>query len=118
MIEIMLAVILVLLIMLALIIRWNLRLRMKVTEALSSKQSLSTKYGRMTEQFMPFLKSYPYDEQNFRFLGTPVDGVQFNDDGIVFVEFKSASSRMSPKQRNVKELVDDKKVKFEEIRIE
>lgn len=83
----------------------------------SSKQSLSTKYGRLTEQFMPFMKDYPYDAQNFRFLGTPIDGVQFNDDGIVFVEFKSGDSRLSAKQKAIKDLVLNKKVEFKEVRM-
>jgi predicted Holliday junction resolvase-like endonuclease len=71
----------------------------------------------MTEQFMPFMKDYPYDAQNFRFLGTPIDGVQFNDDGIVFVEFKSGDSRLSAKQKAIKDLVLNKKVEFREVRM-
>ena len=82
-----------------------------------SKQSLSSRYGKMTEQFMPFLKDYPYDPQNFRFLGTPVDGVQFNDDGIVFVEFKSSDSRLSARQKKAKNLIEKGRVGFREIRI-
>ncbi len=97
--------------------RSYLKLRTKLLEALSRKQSLSTKYGKMTEQFMPLLDMYPYDEHNFRFLGNPVDGVQFNPDGIVFVEFKAADSRLTPEQKRIKELVGDKKVGFKEIRI-
>lgn len=118
MIETLLAIALVFFIAFALLLRSHLKLRVKLVETLSRKQSLSTKYGKMTEQFMPFLKTYPYDENNFRFLGTPIDGVQFNDDGIVFVEFKAAGSRMSPNQKKIKDLVEEKKVKFEEIRIE
>lgn len=82
------------------------------------KSSLSSKYGKMTEQFMPFLKDYPYDPQNFRFLGTPVDGIQFNEDGIVFIEFKTNSSQLSPRQRQIAELVFQKRVSFEEHRLE
>ena len=83
----------------------------------SSKQSLSTKYGRMTEQFMPFMKDYPYDSQQFRFLGTPIDGVQFESDRIVFVEFKSGDSRLSARQKAIKDLVLNKKVEFKEVRM-
>lgn len=82
-----------------------------------SKQSLSSKYGRMTEQFMPFIKDYPYDPQNFRFIGSPIDGVQFEPDRVVFVEFKSADGRLSPKQSGIKDLVLNKKVEFREFRI-
>jgi len=94
-----------------------LSLRGRLSCILSQKQSLSTKYGRMTEQFMPFMDLYPYDSQNFRFLGCPIDGVQFNSDGIVFIEFKTASSRMSPGQMRVKEQVESGRVSFREIRM-
>ena len=83
-----------------------------------SKQSLSSKYGRMTEQFMPFMKDYPYDPQNFRFLGTPVDGVQFEPDKIVFVEFKSADGKLSAKQKGIRDLVAGRKVEFREVRVD
>jgi predicted Holliday junction resolvase-like endonuclease len=86
-------------------------------DALSRKQSLSTKYGQMTEQFMPFLKSYPYDKQNFRFIGSPVDGVQFEDDKIVLMEFKASDSSLTGKQRRIRELVKKGKVRFEVFRV-
>lgn len=82
------------------------------------KSSLSSRYGKMAEQFMPFLKDYPYLPENFRFLGSPIDGVQFEDDKIIFVEFKTADSALSPKQKNIAELVWQKKVEFKEIRID
>ena len=82
------------------------------------KRSQSSKYGKMTEQFLPFLEMFPWDPTNFRFLGSPVDGVQFEDDKILFLEFKSSKSMLSSKQKNIKKLVDEKKVFFEEIRID
>ena len=82
------------------------------------KSSLSSKYGKMTEQFMPFLKDYPFDPQNFRFIGSPIDGIQFDDDKIVFVEFKTATSRMSDKQKRIAELIGQRRVTFEEHRLE
>ena len=83
-----------------------------------AKASLSSKYGKMSEQFMPFLKDYPYDPQNFRFLGTPIDGIQFEDDKIILIEFKSSNSQLSLRQRQIAELAWNKKVEFEEHRIE
>lgn len=82
-----------------------------------AKMSLSTKYGKMTEQFMPFLKNYPYDSQSFRFIGTPIDGIQFNENEVVFIEFKSATSQLSLKQKQIKDTINNKKVSFAEIRI-
>ncbi len=82
-----------------------------------SKRSQSVKYGRFSEQFFPFIKDYPYDSRKFRFLGSPIDGVQFNDDKIVFVEFKVGSSRLNSSEKKIKELIDNKKVYFEEFKI-
>lgn len=89
----------------------------KIQDLAFHKSSLSSRYGKMTEQFMPFLKDYPYDPQNFRFLGTPIDGIQFEDDKIIFMEFKAADSKLSPRQRQIAELVWQKKVEFEERNI-
>lgn len=82
------------------------------------KKSLSSKYGKMTEQFLPFLENYPYDEQNFRFIGSPIDGIQFEDDKIIFVEFKVGDSKLTEREKKIKEQVERKKVEFEEFRIE
>jgi len=66
---------------------------------------------------MPFLRQYPYDAGNFRFIGTPIDGVQFENDKIVFVEFKTSTSQLSEKQKKIKEQIAAKKIIFEEFRI-
>lgn len=90
----------------------------KIHELSSQKKSLSVKYGKMSEQFFPFLKKYNYNPQDFRFIGTPIDGIQFNDEKIIFVEFKSGSSHMTEKQKRIRRLVEEKKISFEEVRIE
>lgn len=119
-IEIILFFLLVIAVFIWLYIRARKRNRMlldRIDEISSKKQSLSTKYGKMTEQFMPFLESYPYDRHSFRFLGTPIDGVQFENDKIVFVEFKASDSKLTPRQKHIKELIDSGKVYFEEYRL-
>lgn len=95
----------------------NTILKKDLIDISGRKQSLSTKYGKMTENFMPFLAEYPYDSQKFKFIGDPVDGVQFEDDKIVLVEFKTAKSNLTQKQRQIKNLVEDKKVYFKTFRI-
>ncbi len=92
-------------------------LKLELRDALSQKKSLSSRYGKLTEQFIPFLKEYPYNEQNFRFIGSPVDGVQFEDDKIVLMEFKTAGGRLTDKQKRIRELVRRGRVFFEEFRI-
>jgi predicted Holliday junction resolvase-like endonuclease len=75
-----------------------------------SKQSLSTSYGQITEQFAPFMEQYPFNWKQFRFIGSPIDGIQFNDDSIYFVEIKMATSSLSQWQRHIKNLIEKKKV--------
>ena len=82
------------------------------------QRSLSASYGRITEQWFPLMRRYPYDSANFRFLGTPVDGVQFEEDKIVFIEFKSNRSELSALQKKMKKLVQAGKVTWEEFHFE
>ncbi len=97
-------------------------LRRRLTVALNiladertRQRSLSASYGRITEQWFPLMERYPYDSANFRFLGTPVDGVQFEEDRIVFVEFKSNRSELSSAQKRMKKLIESGKVYWEEF---
>ncbi len=66
---------------------------------------------------MPFLESYPYDPHDFRFLGTPIDGVQFTEDSIVRIEIKAAGSQLSHRPRAIKKMVEEGAVYFEIHRI-
>ncbi len=97
--------------------RLNVALAM-LTEERTRQRSLSASYGRITEQWFPLMEGYPYNSAGFRFLGTPVDGVQFEEDRIVFVEFKSHSSELSAQQKRLKKLVQSGKVTWEEFHFE
>jgi predicted Holliday junction resolvase-like endonuclease len=93
-------------------------LRRRVKDLDSSKRSQSTRYGQTMEQFAPFLAEWPWDPKGFRFIGSPVDGVQFNEDGVVFVEIKSADSRLSPIQQTIKRHVKEGRVEWHEVRFD
>lgn len=96
-------------------LRRRLELALSILQDERTRQrSLSASYGRITEQWFPLMDRYPYDSANFRFLGTPVDGVQFEEDRIVFVEFKSNRAELSPAQKKLKRLVQSGKVYWEE----
>jgi predicted Holliday junction resolvase-like endonuclease len=81
------------------------------------KRSQSVKYGQLTEQWIPFSKEFPFSSQNFRFIGKPIDGLVFEDDKVVFVEFKTNKSGLSEVQRKVKDLIERKKVEWFELKI-
>ncbi len=92
-------------------------LREKMERSIEQKRSLSVTYGKITEQFAPFMQSYPFHPENFRFIGSPIDGIQFEDDKIIFVEIKTNKSKLTPLQKRIKELVKRGKVEWFEFDI-
>lgn len=91
-------------------------LHKKVEKFTSEKESLSTAQGKITEQFASSMEKYPYSTENFRFIGSPIDGVQFEDDQILFVEFKTDKLKLNAKQNKIKKLVKEGKVKWFEFK--
>ncbi|MBR61404.1 MAG: endonuclease [Dehalococcoidia bacterium] len=110
-------IVLLLALLFLLAIRQIFGLRGDIANLKSKRQSQSTKYGQITEQFMPWSLNYPYDPAKFRFIGSPIDGIQFEEDKVILMEFKVSTSQMTSVQRRVKRLVDEGKVAFEEIRL-
>ncbi len=90
-------------------------LRDRLEDEQSRQRSLSTTYGRISEQWFPLMDRYPYDARGFRFLGSPVDGIQFEEDRIVFCEFKANRSDLSTEQRRLRDLVRAGRVYWEEF---
>jgi len=109
--------IIILLLVVYILIKWLIRIRRDFSVLKNSKISQSVKYGKIAEQFIPFIDYYPYDSSGFRFIGTPIDGIQFEEDRVVLVEFKTANSKLSQKQKMIKKLVEDKKVEFKEFNL-
>jgi predicted Holliday junction resolvase-like endonuclease len=79
-------------------------------------KSMHIKHGKSFEQLFPFMNNYPYESRNFRFIGDPIDGLSFEDGRIVFIEFKTGTSKLSERQKRIKELVENKKVEWKEIK--
>ena len=111
------AAIVLLLFFVALLLKRNSELEELLESTKFSKSSQSSRYGKAVEQWIPFAESFPLDASNFRFIGSPVDGVSFEDDRIVFCEFKAADSKLSEKQKRIKELARQGKVEWLEFRI-
>ena len=81
------------------------------------KTSISVKYGKFLEHYIPWIKElFPYHPEKFRFIGNPIDGILFDDNKIVFVEFKTGKSQLNQTQKKIKSLVKNKKVEWKEIR--
>lgn len=79
--------------------------------------------GQFSENLAPYLPDFPYLPTECRFLGKPTDFIVFKgmDDKkiseVIFVEVKSGNSKISSQEKNLKEAIENKKVKYEEYRI-
>jgi predicted Holliday junction resolvase-like endonuclease len=112
---------------------WKIKFEHKVEEFLKLEEekirrdaierSARTLSGKTLERLVPFLERFPYDAHDIRWLGDPIDLVVFdgyskdNLEKIVFCEVKSGESKLTAGQRRIRELIEDKKIKWEEFRI-
>ncbi len=79
--------------------------------------------GQFSEQLAPYLPDFKYNPTECRFIGKPVDFLVFKGmddkkiDEVIFVEVKSGSSKISSQEKNLKEAIENKRVKWKEYRI-
>ena len=86
-------------------------------ELISSKKSTEVRTGQLVEVWVPLLEDFKYNKKDARFLGNPIDYVIFDKDEVVFLEVKSGGSRLSKKQRHIRDLIKEGKVVFKEMRL-
>jgi predicted Holliday junction resolvase-like endonuclease len=89
----------------------------KYATLMNQKKSSEVRLGQIGEHIAPFLHDWPWESKDFRFLGNPVDGIQFNTDEIIFVEIKTGKSQLSKNQRIIRDLIKAGKVKWAIFRI-
>lgn len=88
----------------------------KVTNTLAS---IRVKHGQSWENFIPLMAEFEKTlgpKVNAVFLGQPIDLIYFNENEIVFVEVKTGNSRLSTKQRRIRNLVKDGKIRWAEVK--
>jgi predicted Holliday junction resolvase-like endonuclease len=88
------------------------------SKLLSQKKSSEVRLGQISENLAPFLKDFKYNPKETHFIGMPIDYIIFEEDKIIFLEVKSGKSQLSTKQRNIRNLIKDNKVFWDEMRIE
>jgi len=94
------------------------RVQRRLQETRFTYQSTAVKHGQHWEQFVPFMDDFTKvaQRENFVFIGMPIDGISFDDDGIKFIEVKTGKSQLNQKQRHVKQQVQQKNVQWIELR--
>ena len=60
---------------------------------------------------------YPYSIDKFRYIGDPVDGIQFEENQIFFVKLIKNRQELNPIQKNIKKLIKKGKINWFELKI-
>jgi predicted Holliday junction resolvase-like endonuclease len=93
-------------------------------EAASRQQARSVMKGQIAEHLAPFLPGFPEDlkASEARFVGKPVDFLVFkgideqNITEVVFVEVKTGNAQLSSNERQIRNAINEKRVRWQEYR--
>lgn len=86
-------------------------------------RSQAVTVGKVSEQLVPLLPGFTFNPKDVRFLGSPVDLVVFDGlcDGalqeVVFVEVKTGTAGLSGRERQVRDAILEKRVRWDELRL-
>lgn len=86
-------------------------------------KSRSVLGGQFSEQLAPYLPDFNYLPTECRFMGKPIDFIVFrgmdekNIEEVVFVEVKSGNAKLTEHEKNLKETIDKKRVRWVEYRV-
>tara|TARA_R100000808_G_scaffold4105_1_gene13649 strand:+ start:14602 stop:14958 length:357 start_codon:yes stop_codon:yes gene_type:complete len=101
---------------------WRLQKLLKIKNAAykklySQKKQSEVRTGQIAEHFAPLLEDFKYDRKQARFLASPIDFIIFEEKEVIFMEIKTGNSQLNANQRRIKKLIEEKKVKWEVMRI-
>ncbi len=104
-----------------LVYKVNNQKQLKETRNDAIKRSRAVLGGQMAEQIAPFLPGFPCNAADVRFVGKPVDFVAFpgmaegkNIEEILLIEVKTGSSKLSEREKEIRELCKRGKVRYVE----
>jgi predicted Holliday junction resolvase-like endonuclease len=99
-------------------VRYTARIR---ADAVQRSQAVTA--GKVHEQLIPYLPSFPYNPKDVRFLGSPIDLVVFDGlaegdlRSIVFLEIKTRGSSLTSRERRVRDVILAREVEWGELRV-
>lgn len=86
-------------------------------------KSRSVILWEVNEKLAPIMPDFPYDFKDITFIGKGIDYIVFNGlnkgklEDIVFLEIKTNKSSLNKNEKSIKDAVDNKKVKYEVLRL-
>lgn len=79
--------------------------------------------GKFSENLSPYFPDFPFHPTEMRWLGSPVDYIIFkgmdNDkiEELIFLEIKSGKSVLTAREKQIKKLIEEKKVSWKEYNL-
>lgn len=101
----------------------HLTKEIKIARADAVKRSRAVLNGQFSEQFAAFFPDFPANPTEIRFVGKPVDFIAFSGvstgsiDEVLFIEVKTGSSALTKVERSLRDVIEQKKVRYTEYRI-
>jgi len=87
------------------------------------QRSQAVTAGKVHEQLIPYLPSFPYNPKDVRFLGSPIDLIVFDGlaEGevrrVVFLEVKTGDAGLTGRERRVRDVIEARRVEWAELRV-
>ncbi len=99
----------------------ELKVLKKNTIAKSQMGAVSSGVGKILEKILPAHKNFDEEMADWRFLGDPIDNIQFN--GLVdrkiyhitFMEIKSQNGKLSKTEKQIRDAILDHKVNWRQL---
>lgn len=87
---------------------------------MGQKKSGEVRLGMVSEQLVSLLPEFPVPLHTLKFFGNPIDyiAIDMDEEYISFIEIKSGNSVLSDKQKKIRKMIHDKRVRFFEVRID
>lgn len=88
------------------------------------KRSRAVIGGQVSEQMAPYFPDFNFKSSEVRFIGKPIDFVVFKGmdekkiDEVIFVEVKTGKSSLTPIEKDLRDTINNKKVRWEIYRID
>ena len=85
------------------------------------QRSQAVTLGKVYEHLIPYMPDFRWNPKDARFVGTPVDFLVFDGlsegqvKAVVFVEVKTGSSTMNPRERQVRDAIINRRVEWQQL---
>lgn len=83
--------------------------------AVKPLQHRISRLASQDQQFCEQMKYYPYDLDRFKRIDGPVDGIQFEEDTIIFVRLTHGNNPSTIEQEQVKRIIETRNVRWFEF---